>query len=64
MRTSTEKNPRLQDDRDREPPTDSGDELRDFETQVSDDDRNYDAPIGPDGEPIDEEPINTDGSER
>jgi len=64
MRTSTEKSPRLQGDRDREPPTHPGDQLRDFETQISDDDRNYDAPIGADGEPVEDERINTGGSER
>jgi hypothetical protein len=59
---------------DRSPQSAGGprEEPRDFETQVSEDDRNYDAPIGPDLEPIedplepieDADDIDTHGSER
>ena len=56
--------PRNQHDRDRQPPSDSVDEPRDFETQVRDDDRNYNAPFDAELGPIEDEDINTDGSER
>jgi len=63
MPTSTEKAPRPYD-RDRQPPA-TQDEPRDFETQVSDDDRNYNSPIDPvTHEPMDSEDINTHGSDR
>lgn len=58
---------RPQQDRDGRPPGNPRDEPREFETQVSDDDRNYNAPFDPDGEPIEDrapEDINTHGSER
>jgi hypothetical protein len=68
MPTSTDprsnKVPRNQHDPDRQPPSDAGDEPRDFETQVSDDDRNYNAPFDGDLDPVEDEAINTDGSER
>ena len=64
MRTSTEKDKPPQYDRDRQPPSDVRDEPRDLETQVSDDDRNYNAPFDDDLEPIEDEDINTHGSER
>jgi len=51
-------------DRDRQPPADHRREPRDFETQVSDDDRNYNAPFDVDLDPIDDGDINTHGSER
>ena len=68
MPTSTDPRPnnvpRNQQDRDRQPPGDLGGEPRDFETQVSDDDRNYNAPFDDQLEPIEDEGINTEGSER
>jgi hypothetical protein len=56
--------PRNQPDRDRQPPGDPGHEPRDFETQISDDDRNYNPPFDDELEPVEREDINTDGSER
>jgi hypothetical protein len=56
--------PRNQPDRDRQPPSDPGREPRDFDTQVSDDDRNDNAPFDDELEPVEREDINTDGSER
>jgi len=56
--------PRNQHDRDPQPPSDRAGEPRDFETQVSDDDRNYNAPFDHELDPIEHEDINTDGSER
>lgn len=68
MPTSTEPRgdhvPRREHDRDRQPPSDARDEPRDFDTQVSDSDRNDDAPFDADLEPVEDEPINTHGSER
>lgn len=56
--------PRRQPDRDRQPPSRSRAEPRDFESQVSDSDRNYDARFDAELEPIEDEAINTHGSER
>lgn len=56
--------PRNQHDRDRQPPGDLRGEPREFETQVGDDDRNDDASFDDELEPIEDEDINTDGSER
>jgi hypothetical protein len=68
MPTSTDpksnNGPRLRNDRDRQPSGSRRDEPRDFETQVSDDDRNYNAPFDDALEPIEDEDINTHGSER
>ena len=69
MPTSTDRRSRnvqrRQPDRDRQPSGGPRAEPRDFETQVSDNDRNYNAPIGPDLEPIeDADDINSHGSER
>jgi len=55
---------RPQHDRDPQPRKREGEEPRDFESQVSDDDRNYDAPFDDDLEPIEDKDINTHGSER
>jgi hypothetical protein len=64
MPTWTDEKPQLQPDRDRQPSSAPQDELRDFENQVSDDGRNYNAPFDADLNPIEDEEINTDGSER
>lgn len=64
MGSRTEESPPIQRDRDRQPGSSSLDEPRNFETEVSDGGLNYDAPIGADGEPLEEEDINTHGSER
>jgi len=64
MPTSTDKDPRPQHDRDRQPPDDHREEPRDSESQVNDDDRNCNAPFDADLEPIEDTDINTDGSER
>jgi len=65
MPTSTGKADRPHYDREGSPAAPRQDEPRDFETQVSDHDRNYDAPIDPNTrEPMDAEDINTHGSER
>ena len=64
MPTSTDKRQRSPYDRDPQPPGSRPDEPRDFETQVSDDDRNYNAPFDANGEPIEDDDINTHGSER
>jgi hypothetical protein len=64
MPTSTDKRQRSPYDGDAQPPRSPVDEPRDFETQVSDDDRNYNAPFDSNGEPIEDEDINTHGSER
>ena len=64
MPSRTEESPPRQRDRDRQPGSSSLDEARNFETEVSQNGVNYDAPIGADGEPLDEETINTHGSER
>lgn len=69
MPTSTDPLPndakRPQPDRDRQPRGNPLDEPRDFETQVSDDDRNYHAPFDATLEPIDDlDDVNTHGSER
>jgi hypothetical protein len=56
--------PRTHHDRARQPPSDPGGEPRDFETQVSDGDRNDNAPFDDDLEPIEDGDINTDGSQR
>ena len=63
MATSTDKVPRDQHDRDRQPPS-AAVEPRNFESQVSHGDRNYDAPIDARREPIEDEDIDTHGSER
>ena len=64
MRSRTEETPPRQRDRDRQPGSSRLDEPRNFETEVSDGGVNYDAPFGADGEPIEDESINTHGSER
>jgi len=53
-----------QRDRDRQPRGAARDEPRDFETQVSDNDRNYNAPFDSALEPTEDKDINTHGSER
>jgi hypothetical protein len=53
-----------QQDRDRQPGSSIQDEPRDFEKMVSDDGRNYDAPFDSDLNPIEDEDVNTQGSER
>ncbi len=68
MPTSTDRPshdvPPHQSDRDRQRRPDALDDPRDFETQVSDDDRSYNAPVDVTGEPVEHEDINTHGSER
>ena len=64
MSTWTDEGPRSEHDRDRQPGGVPADEPRDFETQVSDDDRNYNAPFDADLNPIEDEDINIHGSER
>jgi hypothetical protein len=64
MPTWTDEKPQLQPDRDRQPSSVPQDELRDFENLVSDDGRNYNAPFDADLNPIEDEDINTDGSQR
>jgi hypothetical protein len=64
MPIRTDESPLPQQDRDRQPGSSAHDEPRDFETQVSDDGRNYNAPFDADLNPIDDEDVNTHGSER
>ena len=64
MRQRTDEIPPRQRDRDRQPGTESLDEPRSFETQVNEIGVNDDASFGEDGEPIEDEDINTHGSER
>lgn len=64
MPSSTDQGQRPDSDRDRQPSSDPLAEPRDFETQVSDDDRNYNAPFDAELEPIEDDDINTHGSER
>jgi hypothetical protein len=64
MPSRTEETPPRQRDRVRQPGSSRLEEARNFETQVSENGVNYDAPIGVDGEPLEEENINTHGSER
>ena len=65
MPTPSDKFQRPQHDRDRQPPGDAMPEPRDFESEVSDGDRNYDAPFDSALEPIDDrDAINRHGSER
>lgn len=63
MPTWTDEEPRQTEDRERQPGT-PREEPRNFETNVSDGDRNYNAPFDSDLEPIEDEEINTNGSER
>ena len=54
-----------QPDRNRPPRGRAEEEPRDFETQVSDDDRNYNAPFDESLEPVEDAgDVNTHGSER
>jgi hypothetical protein len=64
MPIRTDERPLDQQDRDRQPGSTAHDELRDFETLVSDDDRNYNAPFDADLNPVEDEDINTHGSDR
>jgi hypothetical protein len=64
MPTWTDEEPRRQQDRERQPGGAPKDEARNFETDVSDGDHNYDAPFDSDLEPIEDDDINTHGSER
>lgn len=68
MVSSTEKTPRPERRSERQRPTPRYRGLRDFENQVSDFDRDYEAPFDRNGEPIEDahtgEEINRDGSER
>lgn len=63
MRQRTDEIPPRQPDRDRQP-IESLDEPRNFETQVSEVAVNDDAPFDEDCELIEDEEINTHGSER
>lgn len=64
MPSRTEETPPRQRDRSRQHDSSPPEDPRNFETQVSDGGVNYDAPIGVDGEPMEDEEINTHGSER
>jgi hypothetical protein len=64
MPTRTGEHPTRQQDPDRQPGSTAQDEPRHFESEVSAADRNYDAPFDADPNPIDDEDINTHGSER
>ncbi|HTM27010.1 MAG TPA: hypothetical protein VL225_17555 [Vicinamibacterales bacterium] len=64
MPNRTDETPLPQQDRDRQPGSSIQDEPRDFETMVSDDGRNYDASFDSDLNPIEDEDVNTHGSER
>lgn len=68
MPSSTEKTPHPERRSDRQHPTRGHGGLRDFENQVSDFDRDYDASFDRNGEPTDDahagEEINRNGSER
>jgi hypothetical protein len=64
MASRTEETPPRQWDRARQPGSTRPDEARNFETEVNESGVNYDAPFGADGEPVEDENINTHGSER
>jgi len=64
MASRTEETPPRQRDGDRQPHSSRLDEPRNFETEVSESGVNYDAPIRLDGETLEDEDINTNGSER
>lgn len=64
MRTRSEESPPRHEDRDRLPGGRRREEARNFETRVSEIGVNDDAPFGADGEPAEQEDINTHGSER
>ena len=68
MPSSTEKTPPPEPRRDRQHPTRGHGDIRDFENQVSDFDRDYEAPFDRNEEPIEDAPahdeINRNGSER
>jgi len=63
MPTRTDQPPPVQQDRDRQPSS-LDEETRNFETEVSNGDRNYNAPFDEDLNPIEDEDVNTHGSER
>jgi hypothetical protein len=64
MRQRTDETPPRQLDRDRQQVAGSPDESRNFERQVSEVGVDDDAPFDENGEPIQDEEINTHGSER
>src|ERR1700752_4229978 len=64
MRTRTEEVPPRQQDRDRQPDRARHDEPRNFETRVNEIGVNDDALFDESGEPIEDEEINTHGSQR
>jgi hypothetical protein len=64
MPTRTDEHPSGQHDRDRQPGSTAQEEPRNFESEVSDGDRNYDAPFDADLNPTEDEDINTHGSDR
>jgi hypothetical protein len=64
MRTRSEESPPRHEDRDRQPGSRRREEPRNFETPGSRHGSNDDAPFGANGEPIPQEEINTNGSER
>ncbi len=64
MPTWTDKAPPRQQDRDHQPLSRSGEDPQDFETQVSDDGKNDNPSLDADLNPIEDDPINTHGSER
>jgi hypothetical protein len=68
MPSSTERTPRPDHRDDHQHPTSGHGGLQDFENQVSDVDRDYDAPLDRNEQPIEDahapEEINRDGSER
>ena len=63
MPTWTDEEPRQREDRERQPGA-PREEARNFETNVSDGDRNHNAPFDSGLEPVEDEEINTNGSER
>lgn len=63
MPTWTDEKPRQKENRERQPGA-PREEARNFETNVSDGDRNYNAPLDSDLEPDEDDEINTHGSER
>lgn len=64
MRTRSEESPPRHEDRDRQPGGRRREEARNFETPVSAIGADDDAPFSADREPVDQEDINTHGSER
>lgn len=64
MRTRSEESPPRQEDRDRQPSSGRRDDPRNSETRVSEAGANHDARYAADLDSIDQEDINTHGSER